>query len=224
MAAPFEVLKIDPATARSPRSLAAKYRDLRLHALQQSPDSFSSTYEEESTYSLETWQSRLFRPGKTTFVCIDKSSSAPSDAVEEGQWAGQISVLGPIPADTYRLPIESGQPAVVDDSEEERWQVSGLFTLPTYRGKGLAKMLCKAAFESLGSPQGKTTRIRLMAKPQNVVTLRLCGSMGFEDAGRCTLEEALRANLEEEQIPKEMPLPEKFTSRSGIIMEMRTKA
>lgn len=230
----WEVLVIDPSTPLDRHTLAAKYRDLRLTALQLSPESFSSNLEEESKFSLDTWVSHLFHPHKKTILCIDKtspssssadteSSAAPSE-VTQGKWVAQVTIHGPIPAENYRLPAGSGQPAILDDSQEERWQLLGMYTLPSHRGKGLAKLLCNAVFEVLKAQQkthGKAERLRLMVKSHNVGAVKLYGSLGFVDAGRCTLAEAVAANQETDRIPKEMLLGEKFNTRNGIIMECR---
>lgn len=218
MQSTIEVLKIDNSSP-DPDQLAAKYRDLRLSALEQSPDAFASTFEQESKHPQATWISRLIHPNKKTFICVDKSSPE-----EEGKWVAQVTLLGPIRAEAYRLPAESGQPEVLDDDIEEKWQMLGLYTLSSHRGKGLAKVLCQAAFADLKiSDRGpRKVRVRLMVKPQNTVTVNLYSSMGFADVGRCTLQEALVANWETDQIPEE-PLPEKYKTRQGVIMELRLK-
>ena len=58
-----------------------------------------------------------------------------------------------------------------------------------------------------------------MVKPENVATLRLYGGLGFERAGICTLEEALRANGDAELIPEGV-LGEEYTARTGLVMTM----
>ncbi|KAK5994824.1 hypothetical protein PT974_03210 [Cladobotryum mycophilum] len=218
MSSPFQVFQIDQDSPNHDQ-LAAKYRELRLNALKQSPTSFASTFEVEEKYSIEYWSSKLFHPNKKTFICIDKGSSATA-ALEESQWVAQVTLLGPIPADSFRLPEESGQPPVLSDEEEERWQMLGLFSLPSHRGKGLAKLICRTAYDYLTSFEQGAPKVvlRIMVKPENTVTLNMYSSMGFADAGKCTLEEALRANGETDHIPENPS--EKFKTRSGIIMQL----
>ncbi|KAF2664863.1 hypothetical protein BT63DRAFT_428824 [Microthyrium microscopicum] len=191
---------------------AAKYRDLRLAALQQSPTSFSSTYETESRFSLDTWIARLSEPSKETFVVAARST---------GEWVAQVTVLGPITTSIYDLPEESGQPPALPDEEEEKWQMLGLYTLPEHRGHGIAKKICQEAFNYLEVQEGqpKKVRVRIMVKRQNVAPLKMYESMGFKSAGLCTLAEALIANGDSDMIP-EGELPEAFTSRGGVVMTL----
>ncbi|KAH6887741.1 hypothetical protein B0T10DRAFT_490265 [Thelonectria olida] len=210
MASSFDFIKLDSSSPNKPH-LAAQYKSLRLTALQLSPDAFSSTYADESQYSDAAWLGRIFHPAKKTFICVDK---------EDGTWAAQVTLLGPITKATYTLPDEAGQPAVKSDDEEEKWQMIGLYTLPDYRGKGLGKILCKEAFKHLTETRGgpRDIRVRIMVKPQNTVTVRLYRSMGFVEAGMCTLEEALSVNGED--IP-ENPPADKYRTRAGYIMALQ---
>jgi ribosomal protein S18 acetylase RimI-like enzyme len=204
-------------TDRNLPAQALKYRDLRLAALKQSPTSFSSTYETEAAFSDSIWLSRLSEPSKETFICVT-SSAAPN--VQE-EWVAQVTLLGPISASAYTLPDEAGQPPVLPDDEEEKWQMLSLYTLPTHRGKGLGKKLCQEAFKFLTAIQSNPpkVRVRIMVKPENHITLGLYPSLGFKDAGKCTLEEALRANGDAAMLPSG-ELGEKYTRRSGIIMDL----
>lgn len=213
----YTYIRIDSADSDLP-AMARKYRNLRLAALKQSPTSFSSTYEIEAAFSDAVWLSRLSEPSKETFICV--ASSAIPDMEEE--WVAQVTLLGPVPTSMYALPEEAGQPEVLPDEEEEKWQMLSLYTLPTHRGKGLGKKLCQEAFKFASaverSPPSKV-RVRIMVKPENHATLRLYGSLGFKEAGRCTLAEALRANGDAAMVPIGV-LEEKYTRRSGIIMDL----
>jgi GNAT superfamily N-acetyltransferase len=214
------------------QTLAAKYRELRLEALQQSPTSFSSTYEIEAQFSNDVWTSRLLTANKETFICAARPGAIVSGgaamAPEDCEWAGQVTLLGPVPSGIFALPTEASEPAIGDDATEEKWQMLSLFTLPSHRGKGLGKKLCQEAFRFLVSPphnehrqlqQERATkvRVRIMIKPENGITINLYRSLGFVDAGTCTLEEALRANGDAELLPSG-PLSDKYTKRSGKVM------
>ena len=59
-----------------------------------------------------------------------------------------------------------------------------------------------------------------MVKPDNGAVIKMYEGLGFEQTGNCTLEEALRANGDEGLLP-EGSLPEKFTTRSGLIMAVQ---
>jgi len=215
----YTYTRIDPSDPNL-SALAEKYRELRLSALKESPTSFSSTYETEVAFTKDQWISRLRTPGKETFIC----TTSPQIIAADCEWVAQVTLLGPIAAQTFRLPESSGQPAVANDDEEEKWQMLSLYTLPSHRGRGVGKDLCREAFRYLTSLERlpKKVRVRIMVKPQNTVTLKMYGGLGFFDAGLCTLEEALRANGDSEFIPAG-PLTEKYTSRSGIIMALELK-
>lgn len=196
---------------------AAKYKALRLEALRQSPTAFSSTLETESQFSDEAWVSRLQDPGKETFACVAISEDGGSE------WVGQVTLRGPVPASEFLAPPGSGQPEPASDEETEKWQMLSLYTLPSHRGKKLGSRLCERAFEFLRERKGtggpRLVVVRIMVKPENVATLRLYGGLGFERAGLCTLEEALRANGDAELIP-EGELGDTYTARTGIVMTL----
>lgn len=125
--------------------------------------------------------------------------------------------------DTF-CPEFAQQPRVVPDQEEERWQMVSLFTLPTHRGKGVAKSLCSEVFRWLrehkptyGKPRPKQIRVRIMVKPENTAMVKLYEELRFTHAGKCTLAEALKANGDGELVPVDRGGP-KYQERSGLIM------
>lgn len=200
------VLRIDRSDTDFP-ALVSKYKALRLSALQQTPSAFSSTYEAESKLSDHDWMARLRNPSKDTFVVVDS----------DGEWVAQVTVYGPVSAEAYTLPREAGQPPVAPDEDEEKWQMLSLYVLPTHRGKGVAKLLCREAIEHLRSLRHTAPRIRVrtMIAPDNQAACKLFGSLGFSDAGLCTLAEGLRSNGE--AVPEGV-LSAEYTTRAGIIM------
>ncbi|KAI8657132.1 N-acetyltransferase domain-containing protein [Fusarium keratoplasticum] len=194
-------------------SVADKYRALRLEALQQSPTSFSSTWDIESRFSNDTWVSRLRNSGKETFACV----------YQEGQtsvWVAQVNLRGPLSVEDFGLPSQSGQSPPLDEMQDEKWQMLSLYTSVSHRGKGLGAKLCREAFQFIQNRLGNESRsatVRIMVKPENTVTVGLYQRLGFAKVGLCTLEEALRANGDADLIPTGK-LEEKYTTRSGIIM------
>ncbi|KAH7141474.1 hypothetical protein B0J13DRAFT_556906 [Dactylonectria estremocensis] len=194
----------------------AKYRTLRLEALRQSPTAFSSTLETETQFSDDVWVSRLGDAEKETFVCVFEEG-------ETSEWVAQVTLRGPLSAEEFELPSESGQHSPADGQVDENWQMLSLYSLPSHRGKGLASKLCKEAFQFLVRRQGTETphvQVRIMVKPENTATIQLYNGLGFQHTGLCTLEEALRANGDSDLIPKGK-LDERYTTRSGIIMALR---
>ncbi|EEU37976.1 uncharacterized protein NECHADRAFT_19371, partial [Fusarium vanettenii 77-13-4] len=190
-----------------------KYRTLRLEALQQSPTSFSSTWDIESRFSNDAWVSRLQGPDKETFACV----------YQEGQtslWVAQVNLRGPLSVDDYALPSQSGQSPSLDGMEGEKWQMLSLYTSINHRGKGLGAKLCREAFRFIEhrlETETQSATVRIMVKPENAVTVDLYQRLGFAKIGLCTLEEALKANGDADLIPAGN-LEERYTTRSGIIM------
>lgn len=91
-----------------------RYKQLRLHGLKVDPASFSSTHEQESQFSHETWQDRILNHGSKTFVAVTRSdvslgepSNLPSSGKREEshgalkrllekEWVGIVTLLGPV--------------------------------------------------------------------------------------------------------------------------------
>ena len=127
-------------------------------------------------------------------------------------------------ASSYLLPEAAQQPPVIPDQEEEKWQMLSLFTLPTHRGKGVAKSLCLEVFRWLrenkapdNQPRPNQIRVRIIVKHDNTATFKLYEGLGFTHAGRSTLAEALVANGDEELVPVDGGGP-KYQERTGLIM------
>ncbi|KAJ5279796.1 hypothetical protein N7478_005168 [Penicillium angulare] len=210
----FRVSKLDAI-----HDSVQKYRGLRLKALQASPGSFASTYETESALPESEWMSRLTAPGRETFICaatLHHNSPTRSDTTE---WIGQLTLRGPVSAQDFTLPVESGQPVQKLDEEEERWQMLSLFTLSEHRGNGLGTNLCREALDYLQNYQKcpQAVQVRLMVKPENQVTVKLYQRLGFVKAGKCTLAEALIANGDKHLLPSDLSSP-KWSTRQGLIM------
>lgn len=123
-----EILLIPKAFPSSSHldSIVERYKSVRLHGLQADPVSFSSTYEEESRFSHDTWLSRVQNPLGKTLVSVVTAHQQPAseppthssgarndDAVLQGllqkEWVGIVTLLGPV-----RFPSEQGgqQPSV----------------------------------------------------------------------------------------------------------------
>jgi ribosomal protein S18 acetylase RimI-like enzyme len=204
-------------------SSAKKYKQLRLQALSVAPASFSSTYEIESTLTDTEWINRIATNGKETFICAatpTEESSPPHHRIsDQSIWVGQVTLRGPQTAEDFILPEESGQKKPTAEGEEELWQMLSLFTLPDHRGQGLGKRLCQEALKYLASYRLSPSKVwvRLMVKPENHATVSLYRGLGFAEAGKCTLAEALIANGDKDLLPEDIS-GEKYSSRGGLIM------
>ncbi|KPM35715.1 hypothetical protein AK830_g10866 [Neonectria ditissima] len=199
--------------------MASQYRDLRLKALQISPESFSSTYEIESAFTETDWTNRLIEKNRENFICV--ASPISSTGSLSAEWVGQLTIRGPVSRSDFVLPEASGQPTPGLDDEEEKWQMLSLFTLPEHRGQGLGQKLCQEALSYLReNGQAPSALVRLMVKPQNTATVRLYQKLGFETVGKCTLAEALLANGDAHLLPRDVT-DVKYSTRSGLIMTFK---
>lgn len=90
----------------------AVYKDVRLRALQESPESFSSTFERESAFADETWSERLGESGSNTFFV------AELDKKVVGIVCGALPVTGDTYGTIYQMWVD-----------------------PDYRGNGVGKLL-----------------------------------------------------------------------------------
>ncbi|PYI24796.1 hypothetical protein BO99DRAFT_320868 [Aspergillus violaceofuscus CBS 115571] len=216
------------------RASAAQYRALRLEALQVSPGSFSSTHAIESAFTEDDWIARLTVPDREVFICaatpMTSTTASPSgseNANSGTQWIAQVTLRGPTPADQFALPAAANPPAQRPDSEEERWQMLSLFTLPAHRGRGLGAQLCQAALDWLREYRAEpnTVQVRLIVKAGNDVTVNLYRRLGFEDAGRATLVEALIANGDDElvEVVRKTHGAVVDEQRQGLVMVMRLR-
>ncbi|KAJ5713983.1 uncharacterized protein N7483_011164 [Penicillium malachiteum] len=197
---------------------AQKYRDLRLQALQVSPGSFASTYETESAFTDNDWISRLTDPGYEIFI---SAATSPHYSLSEPEWVGQVTLRGPASSQDFTLPAASCQPPQKSDSEEERWQMLSLFTLPEHRGNRLGANLCREALDYLRNYRlsPPSIHVRLMVRPENQVAVKLYRRLGFIAAGNCNLSEALVANGDGYLLPKDLSAT-KWSTRTGLIMSL----
>lgn len=210
-------------------ALARKYAALRFDALLTSPDAYASTHAMESELTQEDWENRIWRKGAVILVCIPEPGASFRDEEDNGEalldreWVGSTVILGPIPTSSYELSPESLGPVVGSDEEETKWQMSGLYTSPKHRGKGLAKMIIRAAtdYAKKHSPSVPLVRVRIMIKPTNEVVKSLYSRLGFVEAGRCMGVEAVKANGDDrfvEALVKEFP--DSMTTRVVMVMEL----
>lgn len=218
----YEYLFFRIAKDNAIASSATKYKQLRLQALSVAPTSFSSTIEIESSLTDTEWVNRLSEHGRETFICVAipaQNNISNPQTPDESTWVGQLTLLGPQSPNDFILPKESGQKKPTEEKDQELWQMLSLFTLPDHRGRGLGKKLCQEALSYLASYKDSPREVwvRLMVKPENHATVSLYRGLGFAEAGKCTLAEALVANGDKGLLPEDIS-GEKYTSRSGLIM------
>jgi ribosomal protein S18 acetylase RimI-like enzyme len=224
MASPFIYFRI-PRESSELSFFALKYKELRLSGLKLNPTSFSSTYEAEVAFSDAVWVSRIMRPRMETFICaIAPEGKSVTTSVHDmlgSEWVAQVSLRGPLSEEEFILPPEAKQLAFKLNVEEEKWQMLSLYTLPSQRGKGLAKKLCAAVIDYLATYRTEPgiVRLRIIVKPENTAVIRMYENLNFIDAGRATLAEALRANGDDDLIPIDGG-GVKYQSRGGVVMAL----
>jgi GNAT superfamily N-acetyltransferase len=219
-------------------ALATKFRAFKLHALKVAPEAFPAQFDSESRLPHLTWLSRITEPSTTILICVatekDKDEEEPSMSGDrqlkvllDGEWRGTFTMIGPVSRDDYIFP-ESNQPKPGPEGSETRWQLTTLFTLPAYRGHGIAKRLIegaiafgKLASDEMGRASGSDvrTRIRLVVHPDNTVVVKMYEKFGFVDSARMTVAEACIANGAADAVPRDAD-PAKWHSRFGVAMEI----
>ncbi|KAJ5776559.1 uncharacterized protein N7511_001570 [Penicillium nucicola] len=202
---------------------AHQYKKLRLEALQLSPSSFASNYEVESQFTDDYWVSRLTQDGAVTFICT-ASRIAENDISNdiEPKWVAQVTFLGPQAEQDFTIPIDTRNfPVITSTSEkQERWQMLGLFTHPSHRGKGIAKTLTRNALDYLTTRQDRTRDIivRLMVKPGMHATIKMYQQLGFVEVGYCSLANALIGNGDRQNLPEGYENLDKYTACTSHVM------
>lgn len=93
-------------------------REIRLRALQDAPDAFGATFDDEATSSDEAWQHRADRPDGTMIVAVD----------DTGRFVG----------------MGSGGPA---DGHPEFGAIYGMWVEPAARGQGIGEGIIRAIAE-----------------------------------------------------------------------------
>ncbi|APA13514.1 predicted protein [Sclerotinia sclerotiorum 1980 UF-70] len=208
--------------------LAGKFSALRLSALLESPESFASTFEKEYQFSSSTWLTRLSRPKFHYFIATahSHSPSTPlsSQTLETGVFVGSVQLFGPHPSSFFTLPL-SGAPPPLPDTEESKYQMTALYSSPSHRGKGLAKMLIQEGVETAkqeAKEKGiEKVRVRIFIGRGNLTVRKLYLSVGFVETGLCTLAEAVVQNGDAEILPEDGGSgdPEKWLKRVALVME-----
>ncbi|KAF2621820.1 hypothetical protein BU25DRAFT_415826 [Macroventuria anomochaeta] len=218
-------------------ALATRFREFKLDALKSAPEAFSAEFDSEARLPQSTWLSRITEPSTTILICVairtdtDEESLAPGNRqlriLLDGEWIGMFTMIGPVSRDDYIWP-ESCQPEPGPEGSETRWQLTSLFTLPAYRGHGIAKRLTEAAIEfgklasgEMGRASNREiwTRVRLVVHPKNTGVVRMYEKFGFIDSARMTVAEACVANGAADMVPRDAD-PEKWHSRFGVAMEL----
>lgn len=234
----------------SPRlaELVTKYRALKLHALKTDPASLGAKYDIEAALPFSVWTKRLSNPEATIIVCIATDNTTdghdPIMDLMDNEWVGLATIRGPMKYEDYYANPDMGLPIPAVPGAERRWHVYDLYTLPEYRGQGLARNMVKecvaiaventasqcAGIEAIAYPDGlevNAARIRLFMNPKHAWLLTMYENFGFRAAGKVTLEEGFRANMLDESIPANTrdtrEVVDMWHTRIGLAMEQVVK-
>lgn len=134
---------------------AMQYRSLRLEALQNSPDSFASSYEEEKEQTAEKYKIRFAAPTNTfTFGAFD-----------DNQLVGVVTLIR---EQLMKL--------------NHRASIVAMYTKPAKRGCGVGKALLNKAIKKAYTLEG-IEQIYLTVVSTNVPAKKMYASCGFEVYG-----------------------------------------
>jgi ribosomal protein S18 acetylase RimI-like enzyme len=131
------------------------FKTVRLHALEDSPSAFCSTYEREVNLSDEEWRSRIDRWNGETgvgFLAIDRD-----------------------------VPCGIGG-ALIDPADRSRAQLVSMWTAPMHRRKGVGSLLVNAVIEWMRSHDASA--LVLMVTSTNEPAIRFYTRLGFAMTGR----------------------------------------
>ena len=178
---------------------ARKYRQIRLLALQASPNAYASTYEKELEFPPDMWLQRLRNRSARHIIATADSREPVSDALVRGNgnWVGLIVVLEkstPENPSVTTSPWSSAIPQERGFSTSSRptdmvldrvwYQLNGLFVHPSARRQGLGKALIYAALEhiktSMANHGTRATKVVILVDLWNETARALYSSCGFK--------------------------------------------
>ncbi|KAI1137033.1 hypothetical protein F5Y05DRAFT_389948 [Hypoxylon sp. FL0543] len=158
------------------------YKPFRLAALKQDPDAFGSTYAREINFAEEDWLSCINNLLVKTFVAVHSNDRRVLSAT---------SLIGPLPnpgpaSNPFQACTEmtgaSDQHHNHVEASPLPFQISGVYTAPGARGKGIAKALAKAVVEeatNYAKDQDRMLDLSVIVYASNHVAITFYESCGF---------------------------------------------
>ena len=137
---------------------ACNFQKLRLRALKEHPDAFSSTYERESTYSLEFVAERLRRT-------VESRNNFTLGAFRQKELIGVV-----------------GFRRIDGEKEQHRGHIWGMYVRSEEQGKGFGKALLSNAIDLANSLPG-LEQIELDVVTRNRQARNLYAYLGFASCG-----------------------------------------
>jgi len=145
------VIEIQPITQLN----ASAFKAIRLHALQEAPYAFGSTYEKESQYPDSEWQTRVERMNGhrgVGFIAVDGEKAC--------------GLVG----------------SFLDQDDSARAHLISMWTAPSHRQQGIGRMLVKAVLDWAGKRNVHT--VVLMVTSNNEPAIHFYERLGFARTGR----------------------------------------
>jgi ribosomal protein S18 acetylase RimI-like enzyme len=137
------------------RANLATFKTIRLRALEDTPSAFGSTYARESEMSEEEWRNRVER------------------------WSGE-SGIGYLALDEGAACGIAG--AFLNANDRSRAQLISMWTAPTYRQRGVGRMLVNEVANWAHERGAKI--LQLMVTSRNDAAMRFYERLGFKRTGR----------------------------------------
>jgi GNAT superfamily N-acetyltransferase len=154
------------------------YREVRLAALQESPDSFNASYDEEAGQDEAYWRDRMLR--SVRFL-----------AEHDGTPAGVVS-----------LGYSSDDPEIKDDREVG--EIFGLYVTPEARSTGTSWRLIQAAAERARS-EG-LGRILYWVGTENARAIAFAANFGFRPSGERRTTRVVNDEFGDQEVAMVLPL------------------
>jgi len=129
------------------------YKSIRLELLKHNPKSFGSSFEEESMFTIERWESRL------------QNQNARSFGAYDGKEIVGLCVLVKNP----RMKMK------------HKATLNSMYVKPTHRGKGISKRLLSEVFQHV--QENKIEILTLSVVSDNVGAMKLYKNLGFVEEG-----------------------------------------
>lgn len=145
------MIEIQPITQLN----ASAFKAIRLHALQEAPYAFGSTYEKESQYADSEWQTRVERMNGhrgVGFIAVDGEKAC--------------GLVG----------------SFLDQDDSARAHLISMWTAPSHRQQGIGRMLVKAVVDWAGKRNAHT--VLLMVTSNNEPAISFYERLGFTRTGR----------------------------------------
>lgn len=227
------------------RYLADKYASLRVSGLEQSPQSFSATLQDELRLAVEEKISRILVSKKHILVIVKRALDAnmPERLWYDEEWVGQATLFGPLSWEVYSSPFRkththaslsnsqvqllagwTDEVPKTDLAKTAYWHMTALYIDVNHRRLGLAKKLCLAAFEHIRNISSlenfDRALLRIIIKPTNTVVVDMYRSLGFSvvDGLFSTLAEATVCAGDHESLPPNYGERKDYTGRGGLFM------